>query len=237
MTAPCYHTGQTDSAGNELVECKCPVFDGPFEIGQAGVPCDANELTPAAAAGGPVPQANYVWSAAHNPKVNHQSPPAGCQPDAGGDNGCPLYSAATQYPVAKGSPLCRAVCKAYRTGTRQSTRIQVGYTCDATLCTTVGIGQDTPPPPNPLKAGLLQNACSGLAEQSGLQAILALEKMDQCSCCASQICGCAQPEVDIDAETRAEITDLNARQKALAITPQCDINGTLCGDTAPPPAN
>jgi hypothetical protein len=46
MTAPCYHTGKKGSAGNELVECKCPVYDGPFELGQAGVPCDANELTP-----------------------------------------------------------------------------------------------------------------------------------------------------------------------------------------------
>jgi hypothetical protein len=49
MTAPCRHTGKQDDAGNDLVECTCPVYDGPFELGQAGVPCDANELTPAAA--------------------------------------------------------------------------------------------------------------------------------------------------------------------------------------------
>ena len=46
MTAPCHHTGKKDSAGNELVECQCPVYDGPFELGQTGVPCNANELAP-----------------------------------------------------------------------------------------------------------------------------------------------------------------------------------------------
>jgi hypothetical protein len=108
--------------------------------------------------------------------------------------------------------------------------IQVGYTCDATLCTTLGIGQSTPPPPNPLrKADLLRNACRGLAEQSGLRAILALEQIDQCSCCASQVCGCAKPGLDINAETQAEITELNAQQEELEITPQCELNGTLCG--------
>jgi hypothetical protein len=128
------------------------------------------------------------------------------------------------------------VCEAYRNGIRQSTSvslmrgIQVGYTCDATLCTTLGIGQSTPPPPNPLrKADLLRNACRGLAEQSGLRAILALEQIDQCSCCASQVCGCAKPGLDINAETQAEITELNAQQEELEITPQCELNGTLCG--------
>ena len=56
MTAPCHHTGRQDNAGNELVECTCPVYDGPFELGQAGVPCDANELTPTAAAQSASPQ-------------------------------------------------------------------------------------------------------------------------------------------------------------------------------------
>jgi hypothetical protein len=240
MTAPCYHTGKRDSAGHELVECKCPVYDGRFEISQAGVPCDANELTPPSADSSVTGRRpTYVWSAAHNPEFNHgpiDPPPTGCLPDAPGHKGCPLYSPASQYPVSKGSPLCREVCEAYRNGIRQSTSvslmrgIQVGYTCDATLCTTLGIGQSTPPPPNPLrKADLLRNACSGLAEQSGLRAILALEQIDQCSCCASQVCGCAKPGLDINAETQAEITELNTQQEELEITPQCELNGTLCG--------
>jgi hypothetical protein len=232
MTAPCYHTGKKDSAGNELVQCKCPVFDGPFELGQAGVPCDPNALTPpsadATAAGAQSVPPTYVWSAAHNPIVNHgpiDPPPTGCLPDMAGDKGCPLYSSTTTYPISAGSPLCRDVCKSYRTGIRLP-GIQVGYTCAATLCTTVGIGQSTPPPPNPLgKATLLKKACGGLAEQSGLRAILAVEQLDQCSCCASQVCGCATP----DANTQAEIAQLNAQQQTLEITPQCEINGTLCG--------
>ncbi len=318
MTAPCRHTGQQDDAGNDLVECACPVYDGPFELGQAGVPCDANELTPTTASQGASPAALaalqevrrslargriraehldpatvatalsaagvdpgsvqsfiagifsstpnrdavlgqfyalidtayanlgappvYVWSAAHNPLKNHEpiDPPAtGCLPDVAGDKGCPLYSSATQYPVTKGSPLCLRVCEAYRNGVRQSpngspSSIQVGYSCDATLCTTLGIGQTTPLPVNPPgKAHLLQHACGGLAELSGLQAILALEQINQCSCCASQVCGCATAGIDIDAETQAEIAALNERQEQLEITPQCQINGTLCGAGTP----
>ena len=255
MTAPCRHTGRQDEAGNDLAECTCPVYDGPFELGQAGVPCDADELTPptaaapnaapadAAASRKALPRAPvYVWSAAHNPRKNHEpiDPPAtGCLPDVAGDKGCPLYSPVTQYPVAKGHPLCRSVCEAYRTGISQSaskspTGVQVGYSCDATLCTTVGIGQTAPPPVNPLgKANLLRQACGGLAELSGLQAILALEKIDQCSCCASQVCGCDNAGSDIDAATQAEIAKLNAEQERLEITPQCQINGTLCGAGTP----
>jgi hypothetical protein len=102
------------------------------------------------------------------------------------------------------------------------------------LCTTLGSGQNAPPPANPPgKANLLKNACGGLAEQSGLRAILALEQIDQCSCCASQVCGCATAGIDIDAETQAEIARLNAQQEQLEITPQCQINGTLCGATTP----
>lgn len=76
MTAPCHDTGQTDGAGNALVSCQCPVYDGPFEIGQAGVPCNANALTPAwtAATG---KNETYVWSAGHNPKTNPAKPDSG----------------------------------------------------------------------------------------------------------------------------------------------------------------
>jgi hypothetical protein len=341
MTAPCYHTGKTDSAGNELVECNCPVYDGPFELGQAGVPCDANELTPLAARAvslgmtqgssnvwpSSAPQQNsvgqldaatarqtlisagvdpgtiesfiatyfppapqqaygdfnpqgvgegygnqsiapvaadssaawaqlnalidaryssgsegppvYVWSAAHNPSQNREQidpPPDGCLPDVPGQKACPLYSQMTQYPVVKGSPLCQRVCDAYRNDTRQDANgsLQVGYSCDAALCTTLGNGQNAPAPANPLaKANLLQNACGGLAEQSGLRAILALEQVDHCSCCASQVCGCANSGIDIDPVTQAKIARLNAEQQQLGITPQCQINGTLCGAEPP----
>jgi hypothetical protein len=242
MTAPCHYTGKKDSAGNELVQCQCPVYEGPFELSQAGVPCDANELTPPAARSKrAAPQPVYLWSAAHNPALNHQpiDPPAkGCLPDAPDGKGCPLYSAEAYYPVTKHSPLCREVCEAYRHGTGQSQSpspsappgVQTGYTCDAALCTTLGIGQTKPPPRDPLRqAGLLQNACGGLSELSGLRAILALEQIDQVSCGASQVCGCDEPGTDISAETQAEITGLNKQQEEIGIVPQCELNGTLCG--------
>ncbi len=243
MTAPCYHTGKFDSAGEELVQCKCPVYDGPFELGQVGVPCDANALTPRPAGGGSAPaQPQYVWSAAHNPKANPDVvPPAtGCLPDMGGGKGCPLYSSTASYPVAKGSPLCAQVCESYKNSIREGTAtpsskgIQVAYSCDAALCTTLGIGQTAPSLRDPVKkANILKNACGNLAEQSGVKAILALELADQCSCCASQVCGCSNAGVDIDADTQTEITKLNAKQEKLQITPQCQINDTLCGAQAP----
>lgn len=244
MTAPCYHTGKFDSAGEELVQCKCPVYDGPFEVGQVGAPCDANALTPKASHPTNAPaQPQYVWSAAHDPKANPtpDSPPAtGCLPDMAGGKGCPLYSPTTSYPVSRGSALCKQVCESYKNSIRQGTStpsskgVQVAYSCDAALCTTLGIGQTTQSPSNPLKkASLLKNACGNLAEQSGIQAILALEMADGCSCCASQVCGCSNAGVDIDAETQVEIAKLNAKQERLQITPQCQINGTLCGARAP----
>jgi hypothetical protein len=241
MTAPCYHTGKFDSAGNELVQCKCPVFEGPFEIGQPNMPCDANALTPTPQSGSGAARPSYVWSAAHNPKLNPADPPAtGCLPDMAGDKGCPLYKPGATYPVAKGSPLCQQVCNSYRKDIRANAStagkgVQIPYSCDAAICTTLGIGQTPPlPPPNPLKkASLLQNACGGLSSQPGLQAIMTLEEMDQCSCCASQVCGCANPGTDINADTQAEIGKLNAGQQQIGIEPQCQINGTLCGAQAP----
>ncbi len=240
MTAPCHATGKRDSAGNPLVQCQCPVYDGPFEISQAGVPCDANKLTPRPArakTAGPPPV--YVWSAAHNPALNHGpiDPPAkGCLPDAPDGKGCPLYSATAYYPVTRNSPLCREVCEAYRHSIRQSPRpsaqpgVQVAYTCDAALCTTLGIGQTTPARRDPPgKADLLRNACGGLSDLAGLRSILALEQVDRVSCGASQVCGCDEPGKDIDAATQADITRLDQRQQKLGIEPQCQINGTLCG--------
>jgi putative Mg2+ transporter-C (MgtC) family protein len=51
--------------------------------------------------------------------------------------------------------------------------------------------------------------------------------------CASQVCGCDNAGSDIDADTQAEIAKLNAQQEQLEITPQCQINGTLCGAQTP----
>ncbi|HSC33920.1 MAG TPA: hypothetical protein VLG45_01495, partial [Thermodesulfobacteriota bacterium] len=52
-----------------------------------------------------------------------------------------------------------------------------------------------------------------------------LETEAGCSCCASQICGCEASNT-----TENAVFDLNKRQREKDITPQCDINGTLCGE-------
>jgi hypothetical protein len=73
-----------------------------------------------------------------------------------------------------------------------------------------------------------EQACSGLNPVAcQLTTIAQVEELAGCSCCASQICGC-QPDV----ATNEEIFVLNEQQREMGITPQCDINGTLCG--APP---
>jgi hypothetical protein len=70
MTAPCHDTGKTDSAGTPLVSCQCPIYDGPFELGQANMPCDANALTPAST--GSASSATYVWSSGHQASPKSQ---------------------------------------------------------------------------------------------------------------------------------------------------------------------
>ena len=69
-------------------------------------------------------------------------------------------------------------------------------------------------------------ACSDLPQcpPAGTSAILALESAAGCSCCASQLCGCLP-----NAATDQRIAELNDAQRARGITPQCDVNGTLCG--------
>ena len=42
----------------------------------------------------------------------------------------------------------------------------------------------------------------------------------------AQICGCEATN-----ETEHAVFDLNQRQRDLGITPQCDVNGTLCGES------
>jgi len=49
---------------------------------------------------------------------------------------------------------------------------QVGYTCDAPLCTTLGIAQDDNPsfpPPAPDQAALLAKACNGIGSVAGMK--------------------------------------------------------------------
>jgi hypothetical protein len=54
MTVPCKRTGKTDpKTGLPLVQCGCPTFTGPYQIGTATDQC--------------VLGGNYVWSAAYNP--------------------------------------------------------------------------------------------------------------------------------------------------------------------------
>lgn len=56
MTAPCKKTGKTDpTTGLALVQCGCPTYPGPYQVGTAINP---NQC----ALGG-----NYVWSAAYSP--------------------------------------------------------------------------------------------------------------------------------------------------------------------------
>jgi hypothetical protein len=110
MTAPCYRTGEVDEHGNPLVECKCPVFTGPFQIGQGSstenpLRCNLGK--------------NRVWSAAYNPNNSKpidppSSPP--CKPDLPPDKGCPLFDETTDYNIDPNGALCQKVCTAYESG-------------------------------------------------------------------------------------------------------------------------
>jgi len=56
MTAPCKRTGRKDpNTGLPLVQCGCPTFTGPYQVGQQ-ISTDKCVL-----------EGNYVWSAAYNP--------------------------------------------------------------------------------------------------------------------------------------------------------------------------
>ena len=108
---------------------------------------------------------------------------------------------------------CGEVCEEYNSCTG-SNDIQSGYACDATLCTSRCDDR-----------GLVGEACTGL-QGCDISEIVKLEAEVGCSCCASQICGC-----EADGKTEEAVFGLNKRQREKGITPQCDINGTLCGES------
>ena len=199
MTTACYDNG--DGSYN----CICPTFDGPFQVGQEGVPCDIQPLT---------------YSAAYNPDAGGgriPTPPPGinCFPDAGAnaDNpvACPLYSSDTALPPDSGVD-CSLVCEQYNQ-CMNSSEVQLGYTCDASICTTE-------------KKDIFIPACMGL-QDCDISEVMKAEFAAGCSCCASQLCGCDPNDV-----TNEEIWLLNMAQLDNGDVPQCSINDTLCG-TAP----
>ncbi len=210
MTAPCF---KTDQAG--IVKCSCPVFNGPYQVGQNEQACTLGD--------------DLVWSAAYAPGATPTATPAAvaadarasapgavpspgtCLPDAPGGLGCPLYvPGITVLPPDSGVD-CTKVCQEYHS-CLQPKGAQAGFTCDATLCTDECNDRD-----------LVSIACSGLAG-CDISEIVKAETAAQCSCCASQLCEC-----DPSAKTNKAIFELDQQQRDRGIEPQCDINATLCG--------
>jgi hypothetical protein len=198
MTGPCFgEITPNEGERTATIQCDCPNYEGPFQIGKDGLMCSI---------------APNAWSASYNP--NPPPDPCdrvqGCVPDAPEDTcGCPLYGAGTMLPPNSGVD-CEKVCQEYATCTGTTANVQLGYTCDATLCTSNS-------------HDLVFEACSGL-QNCELGEIFKAEMAAQCSCCASQLCNC-----DPNAETNAAIAGLNQQQRDQGDTPQCDINQTLCG--------
>ncbi|MEO8604013.1 MAG: hypothetical protein ABI629_15665 [bacterium] len=200
MTAPCAGPTMSNPDGTVSIQCDCPIFDGPYQIGKSGESCD---------------DAPLAWSAAYNPNTTPppnpcDMVPGGCIPDAPPDQcGCPLYTSTTVLPPNSGID-CSKVCQEYNGCLKQNSQIQLGYTCDATLCTS----NDN---------SLVFDACLGL-QNCDLSEIFKAEEAASCSCCGSQLCDC-----DANGTTESKIFELDAAQRAIGETPQCDVNGTLCG--------
>jgi hypothetical protein len=135
-----------------------------------------------------------------------------CIPDAVDRQcGCGLFvPGETMLPSDSGVD-CDEVCREYSTCLRGPGPYELGYTCDATLCTS-------------RDAGLITEACFGI-ETCELDETLRAERAAGCSCCASQLCGCVASDT-----TDQEVRILNAQQRQRGEIPQCDVNGTLCGD-------
>lgn len=210
MTAPCSRTGEVDpNTGLSIVQCLCPTFDGPYQVGQANKQdmCDLTKVPP------PVGGSNFVWSAAYAPLIGAKTfPTPPCFPDAPVDSGgCPMLS--PKPPVIPTPPKdvnCEKVCAEYKKSNQGGA--EIGFTCDATLCTATRADLD-----------LVKEACSGL-QNGKVSEILKLEFEVGCSCCASQICGCKPNQ-----QTNEQIGILVQQQRAKGISTQCDQNGTLCG--------
>ena len=208
MTAPCFKTGQPG-----IDRCSCPVFDGPYQVGQNNQECTlGGDLVWSAAYAPPPPATAPVSSAATEAAAPATIPsPGACLPDAPGAAGCPLYVPGTTVLPPNSGVDCALVCQEYNS-CQPSGAVQTGYTCDSTLCTDECNDRD-----------LLGAACSKLAT-CDVSEIIKAETAAQCSCCASQLCGC-----DPNAKTNTKISALNQQQRDRGIQPQCDINGTLCG--------
>jgi hypothetical protein len=211
MTAPCKSTvdpvtglpPRDPVTGHELVQCACPTYTGPYQVGYPnGNACGL---------GG-----DNVWSAAYTVPPEPPTPPIppipphNCWPDAPGDTGCPLLPDGF-IPPPPPNASCREVCSEYKQSNQKG--IQVGFTCDATLCTAAS------------DPALVAAACTGLAKHS-VSEILKLETEVGYSCAARQICSC-----EPNKKTNDQIFRLNEAQRQLTppIQPQCDYNGTLCG--------
>ena len=212
MTAPCKllidpSTGKPSRdpvTDLELAQCACPTYNGPYQVGFAngnGCTLTSTTATP------------HVWSAAYTVPPQPPVPPItgpDCLPDAPGATGCPLLPPPpTAFPLAPEDLSCQTVCSEYKQSNQNG--IQVGFTCDATLCTASS------------DPALVSSACAGLAKHS-VSEILKLEIEAGYSCSASQICGC-QP----NKKTNEEIGRLNKAQSDQGIVTQCAYNGTLCG--------
>lgn len=200
MTAPCF--GQTrpgTDPGTTMIECECPNYTGPFQLGKDDLSCNV---------------APFIDSGSYNPGSSSPSSPCdqaqSCIPDLPTTScGCGLYVPGTTVLPPNSGVNCAKVCEEYNT-CQNSNNIELGYTCDATLCTSEN-------------HDLLFDACNGL-QNCDLSEVFKAESAAHCSCCASQLCGC-----NANLFTNAKISTLNAAQRSGGDTPQCDINGTLCG--------
>lgn len=200
MTAPCLGpTLPTTDDGTAMLTCQCPIFDGPFQVGRNNLSCDISPL---------------VYSAAFNPATPPSNPCdliEGCIPDLPeSDCGCGLYDPGTTTLPPDSGVDCNEVCNEYDSCQRAD-NVELGYTCDATVCTSN-------------QHDLVFDACLGL-QKCDLTEIFKAEKAAGCSCCASQLCNCMPNLI-----TNQRVGDLDQKQRDAGETPQCDINGTLCGN-------
>jgi hypothetical protein len=134
-----------------------------------------------------------------------------CVPDAVDRQcGCPLYDPDETMLPPGGDVNCEEVCREYSACLRGPGPYELGYTCDATLCTSSSLA-------------LVTEACFGIVS-CDFNETLRAERAAGCSCCASQLCDCTPSDT-----TNEEIRILDEQQRERGETPQCDINGTLCG--------